>query len=207
MHAHLESLRPVMDLDVERQLRHRMAMTSPLDTAHGMFFSGVLEVVRTLGGSEAADRCQEVSEVRRFIAPVHYPVLSLLRMMLVAVRDLGPRAGGGSAVLRLMGRRAAQDFLRSAAGRTMLVLSEGSARRLLNQLPSSYRAVVSYGERRMIWFQGEHSGRLVTQGDFMPTAYTKGLLQGVLEAVEARNISVSGSPLGLLDSEYELAWD
>ncbi|ADO68254.1 DUF2378 family protein [Stigmatella aurantiaca] len=207
MHAHLESFRPVMDLDVERQLRHRMAMTRPMDTAHGMFFNGVLDVVRTLGGSEAADRCQEVSEERRFIAPVHYPVFGLLRMMFVAVKDLGARAGGGSAVLRLMGRRAAQDFLRAPAGRMMLVLSENNPRRLLNQLPSSYRTVVSYGERRMTWSPGERSGCLVTQWDFMPPAYTKGLLQGVLEAVGARNVSVIGSPLGLLDSEYELSWD
>lgn len=207
MHAHLETLQPVMDLDVERQLRHRMAMTSPTDTAHGMFFSGVLETVRTLGGSEAADRCQEVSERRRFIASLPYPVSGLLRMMLVAVKELGPRAGGGSAVLRRMGRQAAHDFLRAPAGRTMLVLSEGSPRRLLQQLPSSYRTAVSYGERRMIGFPPGNMGRFVTQGDFMPPAYTKGLLQGVLEESGARNVSVMGSAVGLLDCEYELAWD
>jgi uncharacterized protein (TIGR02265 family) len=207
MHAHHESLRPVMDLDVERQLRHRMAMTSPPDTAHGIFFSGVLEVVRTLGGSEAADRCQDVSERRRFIASLPYPVSGLLRMMQVAVKELGPRAGGGSAVLRRMGRQAAQDFVRTPAGRTMLVLSEGSPRKLLQQLPSSYRTLVSYGERRMIAFTPGTLGRFVTQGDFMPPAYTKGLLQGVLEEGGARNVSVISNALGLLDSEHELAWD
>jgi uncharacterized protein (TIGR02265 family) len=207
MHAHLESARPVMDLDVERQLRHRMAMTSPTDTAHGMFFSGVLETVRALGGSEAADRCQEVSGRRRFIATLPYPVGGLLRMMRVAVKELGPRSGGGSAVLRRMGRQAAHDFLRAPAGRTLRVLSEGSPRRLLQQLPASYRATVSYGERRMIGIVPGNMGRFVSQGDFLPPAYTKGLLQGVLEESGARSVSVLGHALGVLDSEYELSWE
>lgn len=206
MHVHLESI-PVLDLDVERQLRHRLAMAGPMDTARGIFFNGALEVARALGGNEAADRCQEVSDEKRFIDTFNYPVFDLLRMCLVAVKHLGPRSGGGSGVLRRMGQQGAQDFLASAAGRTMITLAGDSPRRLLNQLPSSYRTAVSYGDRRMIWSVSERSGRLVTQRDFMPPAYTKGLVQGLLEAAGAHKVSVSGRPLGLLDSEYEISWE
>jgi uncharacterized protein (TIGR02265 family) len=207
MHAHLESTPLVMDLDVERQLRHRMAMASPTDTARGMFFNGALEVARALGGSEAADRCRDVIGEKRFIDFFNYPVLELLRMTLEAVRLLGPGSGGGAGVLRRMGTQAAKDFLASPSGKTMLLLTGGNPRRLLNQLPTSYRTAVSFGERRVIWSVGERSGLLVVQRDFMPPAYTKGLLQGLMEAVGARNVCVSGRPTGMLDSEYEISWN
>jgi uncharacterized protein (TIGR02265 family) len=207
MHAQLESTRPVMDLDVERQLRHRMAMASPTDTVRGMFLNGVLEVALALGGSEAVDRCREVSDEKRFVDFFNYPVFELLQMSLAATKHLGVRAGGGAGVLRRMGTQAAKDFLASPTGKTMLLLTGGNPRRLLNQLPSSYRTAVSFGERRMMWSVGERNGRLIVQRDFMPPAYTKGLMQGLLEAVGARNVSVSGRPTGLLDSEYEIVWE
>ncbi len=207
MHAQLETNRPVMDLDVERQLRHRMAMASPTDTVRGMFLNGALEVAQALGGSEAVDRCREVSEEKRFIDFFNYPVFELLQVSLAATKLLGPRAGGGAGVLRQLGAQASKDFLASPTGKTMLLLTGGNPRRLLNQLPSSYRTAVSFGERRMSWAVGERNGRLIVQRDFMPPAYTKGLMQGLLESVGARNVHVTGRPTGLLDSEYEIVWE
>jgi uncharacterized protein (TIGR02265 family) len=207
MHAQLESTQPVLDLDVERQLRHRMAMASPSDTARGMFINGALEVARALGGSEAADRCQQLIGEKRFIDFFNYPVLDLLRMSLELVRFVGPRAGGGAGVLRRMGTQAARDFLASPSGKTMVLLAGNSPRRLLNQLPTSYHTAVSYGERRMVWSVSERTGLFVVQRDFMPPAYTKGLLQGVLETTGVRGVNVSGRPTGMLDSEYEISWE
>jgi uncharacterized protein (TIGR02265 family) len=207
MHGHLESTQPVMDLDVERQLRHRMAMASPTDTARGIFINGALEVARALGGREAADRCQHVIGEKRIIDFFNYPVLELLRMSLEVVRLVGPNAGGAAGVLRRMGTQGAKDFLTSPSGKTMLLLTGGNPRRLLNQLPTSYRTAVSFGERRMIWSVGERTGLLVVQRDFMPPAFNKGLLQGLMEAVGARNVIVSGRPTGMLDSEYEVSWN
>jgi uncharacterized protein (TIGR02265 family) len=207
MHAQLETTRPVMDLDVERQLRHRMAMASPTDTVRGMFLNGVLEVAQAIGGSEAVGRCREVSDEKRFIDFFNYPVFDLLQMTLAATKHLGVRAGGGAGILRQLGAQASKDFLASPTGKTMLLLTGGNPRRMLNQLPSSYRTAVSFGERRMVWSVGERNGRLIVQRDFMPPAYTKGLMQGLLEAVGARNVNVSGRPTGLLDSEYEIVWE
>jgi uncharacterized protein (TIGR02265 family) len=205
MHAQLEA-RPVMDLDVERQLRHRMAMASPTDTARGMFFNGALEVARALGGSEAADRCQQLLSEKRYIDFFNYPISDLLQLSLEVVRTIGPRAGGGAGVLRRMGAQAAKDFLASAPGRTMLMLTEKNPRRLLSQFPASYRTVVSFGERRVVWSVANGTGLMIAQRDFMPPAYTKGLLQGVLEAVGTKGVNVSGRPTGMLDSEYEVSW-
>jgi uncharacterized protein (TIGR02265 family) len=196
-----------MDLDVERQLRHRMAMASPTDTARGMFFNGALEVARALGGSEAADRCQQVLGEKRFIDFLNYPIADLLQLSLEILRLIGPRAGGGAGVLRRMGAQAARDFLASAPGRTMLMLTDKNPRRLLNQFPASYRTVVGFGERRVVWSVNDRTGLVLAQRDFMPPAYTKGLLQGVLESVGAKGVNVSGRPTGVLDSEYEVSWE
>jgi uncharacterized protein (TIGR02265 family) len=196
----------MMDLDVERQLRHRMAMASPTDTARGIFFNGALDVARALGGSEAADRCQQVIGAKRFIDFFNYPVFDLLRMSQELIRLVGTRSGGSAGVLRRMGAQAARDFLASAPGKTMLLLTGGNPRRLLNQLPSSYRTAVSFGERRVVWSAREGTGLFVVERDFMPPAYTKGLLQGVLEQTGVKGVNVSGWPTAMLDSEYQFSW-
>ncbi|WP_224372496.1 DUF2378 family protein [Hyalangium versicolor] len=182
-------------------------MAGPTDTARGIFFNGALEVARAFGGGETADRCQQIIGEKRFIDFFNYPVADLLRMTLEVVRTVGPHAGGGAGVLRRMGAQAARDFLASAPGKTMMLLASGSPRRLLNQFPTSYRTAVSFGERRVVWSAGERSGLFIAQRDFTPPAYTKGLLQGVLEVAGARNVNVSGRPTGMLDSEYEISWD
>lgn len=206
MHGHLESIKPVMDLDVERQLRHRMAMASPTDTVRGMFFNGALEVARALGGSEAADRCQQVIGEKRIIDFFNYPVAALLQVSLEIIRLAGANTGGHAGVLRRMGTQAARDFLASAPGRTMVMLTDKNPRRLISQFPASYRTVVSFGERKVAWPGGDRAGVFSAQRDFLPPAYMKGLLQGVLETVGAQGVNVSGRPTGMLDSEYEVSW-
>jgi uncharacterized protein (TIGR02265 family) len=196
-----------MDLDVERQLRHRMAMASPTDTARGIFFNGALEVARALGGSETADRCQHVMGEKRFIDFFNYPVVDLLHMSLEMIRLVGLRAGGPAGVLRRMGAQAARDFLASGPGKTMLLLTDKNPRRVISQFPASYRTVVSFGERRVAWSAQERTGLFLSQRDFLPPAYIKGLLQGVLEGAGAKGVNVSGRPTGMLDSEYDVSWE
>jgi uncharacterized protein (TIGR02265 family) len=92
------------------------------------------------------------------------------------------------------------------AGRTAVLLAGGSVKRLLGQLPASYRAAVSYGERTLTW-TGDTSGHFVIKHDFMPHAYHEGILQGALESAGARNIQVRGRSTGPLDSEYDFSWE
>lgn len=206
MHLQLESIQPVMDLDVERQLRHRMAMAGPSDMTRGIFFNGALEVARALGGSEAADRCQYVLGEKRFLDFFNYPVADLLRMSLEMIRVVGAHAGGCAGVLRRLGTQNARDFLGSSPGKTMMLLAGNNPRRLLNQLPTSYDTAVTFGKRRVIWSTQDRVGLFMVERDFVPPAYTKGWLQEMLEAAGAQGVHVSGRPTGMLDSEYELSW-
>jgi uncharacterized protein (TIGR02265 family) len=187
------------------ELELRRLAASEEDTARGMFFQGTLDVVGFLGGDGAVARCKGVAGLWE-INPVHmYPISRFLRMTSTAARLLAPQLEGFEAVLRRMGTQATVDFLASMFGRDLMLTANGSPRKLLQSLGDGYRAAVSYGDRYPLW-TGEKSARFIMKRDFMPAAYHEGVLQGVLEAIGARDVRVYGRQVALLDSEYELSW-
>lgn len=200
------ALMDVSHLNTERHLERNLALAKPEDTARGMFFNGVLDAVRTLANEEVALRCRAATGERKHIDFFSYPVSSFLKMCLEANQQVGARLGGCEKVLRRIGEQSTHDFLSSMAGKTAILLAGGSVKRLLGQLPSSYRAAVSYGDRVLTW-TGERSGRFIIQQDFMPPAYHEGVLLGVMEAAGVRPVLARGRMTGPLDSEYELSWE
>ncbi|GEL73120.1 MULTISPECIES: DUF2378 family protein [Myxococcus] len=194
-----------LEPDALRELRQRCALATPEDTARGMFFRGVLETVRRVGGSAMEQLCRQSLPEKRYIDFFSYPITQFLPLAFQAAGLLSEHCGGLAAAHRVMGQKAAHDFLESVAGRTLLMLAYDEPRLLLGQLPTGFLAAVSYGERSMVW-TGPRSGRFVMKRDFMPTAYHEGVLHAVLEAVGARDIGVQGRELGLLDTEYALSW-
>jgi uncharacterized protein (TIGR02265 family) len=194
------------ELNTEKHLECNLALAHVEDTARGMFFNGAVDAVRALAGEEVAQRCREASGERKHIDFFSYPVAGFLKMCLTAAREVGPRLGGCEQVLRKIGEQSTRDFLSSMAGKTAVLLAGNNVKRLLAQIPSSYRAAVSYGERTVLW-TGENSGRLTIQHDFMPPAYHEGVIRGVLLAGGARPIQVRGRLTGPLDSEYDIVWE
>lgn len=196
----------VTSLNTERHLERNLALAKPEDTARGMFFNGAVDAVRALSNEEVAQRCRAATGERKHIDFFSYPVASFLKMCMAANLQVGPRLGGCEKVLRRIGEQSTRDFLSSMAGKTAILLAGGSAKRLLGQLPSSYRAAVSYGDRVLTW-TGERSGRFIIQHDFMPPAYHEGVLRGVMEAAGVRPVLARGRMTGPLDSEYDLSWE
>lgn len=191
--------------DALRELRQRCALATPEDTARGMFFRGVLETVRRIGGSGMEQLCRQSLPEKRYIDFFSYPITQFLPLAFQAASLLAEPCGSLATAHRVMGQKAAHDFLESVAGRTMLMLAYDEPRLLLGQLPTGFLAAVSYGERSMVW-TGPRGGRFIMKRDFMPTAYHEGVLHAALEAVGARDIEVQGRELGLLDTEYALSW-
>lgn len=191
--------------DITRDLERRLSLATREDTARGMFFNGVLDAVRTLGGEAAVARCLEASGEKKFVDFFNYPVAAFLELAYAAAEVMGPRFGGFEGALRRMGVQATTDFLSSTAGKTLLLLAAGSPKRLVGNLHSGYRAAVSYGERGVSW-TGDKSGLFTMKRDFMPPAYHEGTLQAVIEAVGGSQVKVQGRQVGLLDTEYTLSW-
>ncbi|HYO54256.1 DUF2378 family protein [Archangium sp.] len=192
--------------DLPEEWEERMALATPADTVRGMFFLDMLEAVRALEGEEGVRQCVGAGGEPRFVEFFNYPVGTWLRVNDAAARVLGPRCGGWEEAQRQLGRRAMADMLKSAAGKALLLLSRGETRRLVSNLPSVYRAAVNFGERTVIW-EGPTRGRVVMRRDFMPCAYHEGVLLGGLEGLKARAVSVRGSRMEVLDSEYLLSWE
>ncbi|TQF09416.1 MULTISPECIES: TIGR02265 family protein [Myxococcus] len=193
-------------VDPLTELARRLALTTSRDKARGMFFLGVLDVVRRVAGEAARARCLTTSKERRFVPFFLYPINDFLRLSYCAAGLLAPRLGGFDRALETMGAQATRDFLASALGRTLLTAANGSPRRLVEHLPWGYSASVSYGERHVSW-ESERKGCLHMRRDFMPPPYHQGVLLAVLQTLGARDVRVEGHEPRLLDCDYALAWE
>ncbi len=193
-------------VDPLTELARRLALTTPRDMTRGMFFLGVLEVVRRVAGEAARTRCFRTSKERRFVPFFLYPVNDFLRLTYCAAGLLAPRLGGFDSAMRSMGEQATRDFLASALGRTLMTAAGGSPRRLVEHLPWSYSASVSYGERHVSW-ESERQGCLHMRRDFMPPPYHEGGMLTVLRTLGATNVRVEGHERQLLDCDYAVAWE
>ena len=192
-------------LDSPEALARREALALPGELARGMFFQATLEAVRALGDEEAVRRCLEASGEERFVDFFNYPVATHLRVLFTAAQQLQGRCGSLEEALRQLGLRAGVHFMRCVAGMALLLVSRWEPRRLVDGLPSVYRAAVSYGKRSVMW-TGPASGRLLMQREFMPYPFQEGVLAGVLEGGKARGVQVRGRQLSTLDSEYDVSW-
>lgn len=195
---------------VETEYERRIALATPADTARGLFFNGILSAVISFGGEPALKKCHALLNdrrfERRFVDFSSYPVTDFLKMALAATRVLSEQLGGPESTQRQLGTQATNDFLRSMAGRTLLLLSGDSPKRVIGNLASGYRSAVSYGERS-VTLVGDKGARVVVKRDFMLPLYNEGVLLAVLESARARKPQVRSIPHGLLDCEYELSWE
>ncbi|HEY0096557.1 MAG TPA: TIGR02265 family protein, partial [Archangium sp.] len=155
--------------DWERELLWRMSQAREEDTARGVLFKGTLEAVRRLGDETAVRGCLEAGGEERFVDVFSYPIRSLLRMLACAARQLAPRYGGGEAALRELGRRVKADYLASSLGRTVKVMTQGSPKRMMENVRNIHRQTMSFGELSVEW-TGPSSGRVVKRGDYLPAA-------------------------------------
>lgn len=180
------------------------------DTVRGMFFNGLLTLVRTYGGEPALKQCHtllgDMRFERSFISFSSYPAQDFLRLCVAASQVLGPSLGNPEDTARQLGRYTSQDFLNSMAGKTLMVLAGGSPYRLLGSISQAYRAAVSFGERK-VTKKGDKLIIVNYTRDFFPLVHSEGVLLAVLEALKLKNPQVRSRSLGELDSEYELTWE
>lgn len=193
-------------VDWARDLEQRLAHATPDKQVRGMFLKGILQVVRSLGDEAALQRCIDVSGETRITDFFNYPAATQLRLAYTAAEILGARNGGFEEGLRLLGRQATADFLGSLAGKTMLALTGKSPVKMLNSLPTAFRASNNYGQHTVEW-TGPTRGRFLLTGDMMPEPYNTGVVEAVLMTADVNNPQVVGRQLALLDSECAFSWE
>lgn len=191
--------------DWVRTLEQLLELATSQDTARGLFLTRTLEMVRELGDEAAVARCQEVLGRQRLMEFVNYPVTVLIRLTLVAVRELSARHGGAEQVLRLLGQKAAAGLMSSSIGTAMHTRAGNADEHIASSLQAIYKVSSNYGERSMVWLGPTH-GRFTMRRSFLPMPYHEGAMVEVLERLGAREPRVLGRMLGPLDSEYDFSW-
>ena len=188
------------------EFEERSAQASPSDQCRGLFYNGALNAVRQLAGPEAAERCRAAGGEKKPVDFFNYPVTGFQRVCQQAIDEVGPKLGSAEAVLQLLGKQAVDDFLASTAGKTLLMLANTDPKRMIGNLPSGFRACVTYGERSVLW-RGPRHCTFSMKRDYMPHAYHEGILATVLTTLGAKNVKVQGKRVGVVDADYEMTWD
>ena len=193
-------------VDWVQDLEQRLAVATPDKTCRGMFLKGVLQVVKSLGDETAVQRCLEASGQTRITDFFSYPIASQLRLTWTAAEFLAPRTGGFEEALRLLGRQATADFMASLAGRTIVALTGRDPVKMVNSLPTAFRASVNYGRHTVEW-TGPKSGRFFLDGDLMPEPVNAGIVEAALMAADVKGVQVQGRQVSLTQCECLFSWE
>ncbi|MBF5046099.1 TIGR02265 family protein [Aggregicoccus sp. 17bor-14] len=188
------------------EFAERSAQAEPSDQCRGLFYNGALNAVRHMAGPEASERCRAAGGEKKPVDFFNYPVTGFQRLCLQAIQELGPKLGSGEKVLQLLGKQAVDDFLVSTAGKTLLLLANTDPKRLVSNLPSGFRACVTYGERTVLWSSPKQC-TIAMKRDFMPHPYHEGVLHTVLTTLGAKGVQVKGKRTGVVDADYDISWE
>jgi uncharacterized protein (TIGR02265 family) len=194
-----------MEMGSQQELEQRLALARPEDTIRGFFFNGALAVVRGLEDEVALNRCIEAAGGNSFLTFFSYPVSSLNQLLYTAAWVLSEKHGGFTGAMRYLGHRVAPDYLASAAGRALLLLSGREPKRMLDNLPMAYRTSVQHGECSLRW-NGPSSGTIVIRGNTLPMEYFEGSVQGFFESTKMTQMKALGRGLSLSDWEIDVSW-
>lgn len=192
-------------LGSDEELRHRLSLLVETDAVRGVLFNAVLEVARNQGGDAAAQRCLEASGEKKFLDFFSYPSSKYLEVLYTAARL---RSGGQEdfeKALRHLGQQAAENFLLSAAGRTLLVLVQKDPHRLINTLPWAIQVGIS-GVQVSVRRTGPWSGILTVHRDFSPRPFVEGGILATFVAASVRGTRIRSWPTGPSTNEYEISW-
>ena len=187
-------------------LEERLALAASGDTVKGVLCNAALAALSKLLDPRAADTCRAASGERRFIDFFNYPISSFLKLSFTAAELSRSKLGGYDAAFRTLGKQAVDDFLSTAAGKTLRSLGNKDPHRLLATLPSAYRTALNHGERHILLAA---EGRCVLQmrRDFLPHPYHEGVLGALLSSLGLGPAQVMGRRVGVLDADYEITWD
>ncbi|MDP3500591.1 MAG: DUF2378 family protein [Myxococcales bacterium] len=188
-------------------LEQRLLQATTNDTCKGMFFNGLFLAVNHTAGEPGLERLKAAAPARKFVDFFNYPITEFLPIAWLAAEIVG---GGATPAhlergIKSIGKQATNDFLATAVGKTLLLLSGNEPRRLMNSLASGYKTAVSYGLRVATWHEPSRC-TFTMRRDFMPHAYHEGVMEQVLTVVGGKDVQVTGARVGLLDADYEISW-
>lgn len=188
-----------------KDLAARVAAATASDTSRGLNYNSAFGVLRDHLGEAAPRECDPLGKGSR-VDFLSYPIAVYLALAWNAADRLEEALGGVDAAFEALGRRTIEDHLDSVLGRTLFAISGRDPHRMVTNVPTGYRATVSYGERTVEWLAERHA-RLTFRRDFMPAAFHVGVLQGGVARLGAKDPRVTGRQTGLLDALFDVSWE
>ncbi|QRK10318.1 DUF2378 family protein [Archangium violaceum] len=189
----------------QQELEQRLAVVGPKDTTRGFLFIAALDFMKTEANAEALKRCMEAAGNTNFTAFFSYPVATLLKLTYAAARELSGKYNGFDGAMQQLGFRAAPRFLESTTGKMLLSLVGKDPKRLIDSMPSAYKAAWEHGGCTLTW-NGPRSGRL-TYVNAIPVAYFSGSVLQILSAAQLKNAQAIGRQTSLSESTVDFSWD
>lgn len=188
-----------------KDLATRIAAATPQDTARGLTFNALFDTIEEHLGREVALALDPAKKAHRteFFS---YPVAEFLRIAYDGADRLERKLGSTDAAFRAYGYRTTSNVFSSQVGATMIALGGRSGLRgLLAQAMTGYRAMVSYGERKLEWV-GERHARFTFEKDFLVPAYHTGVFLASGDAVGAKIQRVDAQATGTFSAIYDVVW-
>jgi len=188
-----------------KDLEARLSAATPQDTARGLAFNALFDTIEEHLGPDATRELDPERKGHR-LEFFSYPVADFLRISFDAADRLEKKLGSVDEAFRAFGYRTTSNVLGSMIGSTMLSLAgRNGLRALFGQAVTGYKAMVSYGERRLEWL-GDRHARFTFKRDFLVPAYHCGVFLAGVDAVGAKPDRVEGRSTGRLDAVYEIVW-
>ncbi|WNG40907.1 DUF2378 family protein [Archangium violaceum] len=192
-------------LGSQKELEQRLAVVGPKDTTRGFLFVAALELVKTEGSADALKRCMEAAGNTNFTAFFSYPVATMLKLSYAAARELSGKYNGFDGAMQQLGFRAAPRFLESTTGKMLLSLVGKDPKRLIDSMPSAYKAAWDHGTCSLTW-NGPKSGRLAYV-NAVPVAYFSGSVLQILSAAQLKNAQAIGRQTSLTEFTVDFSWE
>jgi uncharacterized protein (TIGR02265 family) len=193
-------------VDWKAELERRRGLTTPKDTARGLFFNGTLSAIEALGNADLVKRCLGATGQLRFVDFFSYPISQYMQLVGCALAELAEHYGSSEEALRQLGVRATLAYVGTTAGRALLLVSGGTPKQMVSALPSAYKVSTSFANHRLEW-TSHQSGRLIAQREFMPHPFHEGVLLAMLETAGAQGVQVRGRHLAALEVECTFSWE
>jgi uncharacterized protein (TIGR02265 family) len=194
------------ELGSQEELRRRCALARPTDTVRGFSFNTILGAVQEGLGAEGVARCLAQHRDKSYVSLFNYPVHDYLQVLYSGAWLLSETHGGFEQAVRRIAQGIASGFFTSGLGKAFQMMTSGSPKQFINNMPLAFRSAASFGECQVTW-TGPKSGILSTRRDFLLYLNHEGGLVGLFQALKLPGAQVRGRQTGPLDNEVEFSWE
>jgi uncharacterized protein (TIGR02265 family) len=187
------------------ELSARLAAVHPGDSALGLFFTTVFNLVEQQAGQSALAKLRTGELAKEYSELRMYPVQDFLHLIYDVADLLEGKFGSAEAVFRACGETSLTRY-NSGPGRFIFgVLVRGDPHKLFSMAQIGYSTAVTYGRREYKAITPK-SGVLHSQGDMIPPAYHEGIVLGSLKLLNIQG-RARARPQGIDRVEYDITWN